>query len=109
MPTTQDSLLQSLLAAAEAAQSAYLTAQAANPGGNLTQLYVAEINAQALYTTALNKTFTGDAAADAEQQRLDALTNTIKLDLATLASISTVVTAVGDLVQLATTVGKFFV
>ena len=108
MAATQDSLLQSLLAAAEAAQSAYLTAQSASPGADLTQLYLAEINAQTVYFSALNKTFTGAAAADAAQQQLDALTTTIKSELSTITNVASWVALVGTLVQLATTAATFF-
>jgi len=106
--TNQQSLLQSLLAAADAAQQAYLAAQAANPGADLSQLYVAELNAQNIYLTNLNKTFNNDTAASAAQKNLDQLTSTIKSELGTITNISTWITLVGNIVQLAGTVAEFF-
>jgi type II secretory pathway pseudopilin PulG len=108
MSTTQQSALQSLLAAADAAQQAYLAAQSANSGADLSKLYEAELNAQNIYLTALNKTFTSNAAAAAAQQGLDSLTNTIKAELSTITNVSTWVTIVGNLLQLAATVASSF-
>jgi hypothetical protein len=108
MATTQQSLLQSLLAAADAAQQAYLAAQSANPGADLSQLYLAEINAQNTYLAALNKTFNGDPTASAAQQSLDNLTSTIKSELSTIQNVSTWITIVGSLVQAAASVATFF-
>jgi hypothetical protein len=107
-PASQQSLLQSLLAAADAAQQAYLAAQTANPGADLSQLYQAELNAQTIYLTALNKTFNKDPTVAAAQQKLDALTTTIKSELSTITNVATWVTLVGNVVQLAGTVAGFF-
>jgi hypothetical protein len=108
MATTQAGLLQSLLMAADAAQQAYLAAQAANPDADITPLYLAEINTQTIYMTALNKTFNSDPAAEAAQQNLDALTSTINADLATITNVSASVALIGSLVQQATSVATFF-
>jgi hypothetical protein len=105
---SQASLLQSLLTAADAAQQAYIAAQTANPGADLSTLYLEEINAQNLYFTALNKTFTGDPAGDTAQKNLDTLAGAIKSELGTITNVSTWITLVSNLVQLATTVTKFF-
>ena len=105
---SQAAVLQSLLSAADAAQQAYLSAQAANPGADLSQLYIAEINAQNLYMTALNKTLANNPAVAAAQTSLDAATANIKSELATITNIMTWVTLVGNLVSLATSVAGFF-
>jgi hypothetical protein len=104
----QDGLLQSLLSAADAAQQAYNAAQTANPGADLSQLYLGEIKAQGLYFEALNKTFSGDAAATNAQQELDAITQSIKDDLTTITNVNAWITAVGQLLQAATAVVGFF-
>lgn len=104
----QDSLLQSLLVAADTAQQAYNAAQTANPGADLSQLYLSEIKAQSLYFDALNKTFSGDAAATNAQERLDAITQSIKSDLTTITNINIWIGLVGDLVRAATSVVGFF-
>jgi hypothetical protein len=105
---TQSSLLQSLLSAADAAQQAYLAAQAANPGADLSQLYLAEIKAQNLYFDALNKTFNNDPAVTSVETNLAAATQAIQAELKTITNITTWATLVGNVVQLATTVASFF-
>jgi hypothetical protein len=106
--TDQASLVQSLLSAADAAQQAYNAAQTANPGADLSQLYLSEINAQNLYFAALNKTFNGNTAAVAAQSQLDTIATSIKAELATITNVNTWITLVGSLVQAATTVAGFF-
>jgi hypothetical protein len=105
-PNTQ-SVLASLASAADAARQAYLTALAANPGADLSQLYGAEMQAAAIWSQAQNKALNNDPSVAAAQTNLDAVTQSIRNKLSTIKSISTWVTLVGNLVQLATTVAKF--
>jgi hypothetical protein len=106
-PSAQ-TVLASLAAAADAARQAYFTAMAANPGADLSQLYSAEMQAAALWSQAQNKVLTNNSGVAASQAKLDASTQSIRNQLATLTDISTAISLVGNLVQLATTVAKCF-
>ena len=106
-PSSQ-TVLASLAAAADAARQAYLTALAANPGADLSQLYSAEMQALAIWSQAQNKALNNNPNLATAQSNLDAATQLIRNELATIKNISTWVTLVGNLVQLATTVAKCF-
>lgn len=105
---TQDGLVQSLRAAADAAQQAYNEAQVQNPAADLSQLYRAEVNAQTLYLDALNKSFTGDSGADAIDAQLQAITGEITANLNDLKSVNEWVTMLDKLVNAATSVAGLF-
>jgi hypothetical protein len=104
----RDSLLQSLLTAADTAQQVYISAHAANPGADLSQLYRKEIDAQTLYFKALNSAFNGDPAASDAQRQLDAITDSIKADLSTITNVNTWIKRVAGLIEAATTIVGFF-
>jgi hypothetical protein len=108
VPTQQD-LLDSLGATAEATLQAWLAAQTNNPGSpDTNQLYLAEVTARNIYLDALNKTFNNDPAVTSVQNNLDAITRSIQSEINTIHNIDTWVTLVGQAVQLATTVASFF-
>jgi hypothetical protein len=104
-----DDVLASLGAAADAARQVYLVALAANPGADLSGLYSAEMKALALWSVAEDKALNKDPAIASAQADLDAMTKVIRSELATIKNLSTWLTLLDNLVQLATTVGKFFV
>jgi nicotinate-nucleotide pyrophosphorylase len=106
-PNAND-VLASLASAADAARQVYLVALAANPGADLSQLYVAEMKALALWSDAQDKALNNDNAIAAAQSNLDAATQAIRTALSTIKDISTWATLANNLVQLATTVAKFF-
>ena len=106
---TQDSVLTSLGTAAHAAFLAYQAAQTANPGADTSQLYMQWMTASNIYSAAAAKSLTQDPAVASAQSDLDSLTKTITNELKTIQNVSSWITLVGNLVQLATTVAKFFV
>src|SRR5580658_535666 len=89
-PNTQ-SVLASLASAADAARQVYLTALAANPGADLSQLYGAEMQAAAIWSQAQNKALNNDPSVTAAQANLDAVTKAIRNQLSTMKNISTCV------------------
>ena len=116
MPSIQPSkieVVKSLKDAADAAQLACEAAQAANPAadpsGDLSKLYKAEMKAAAMWSTAEKQAFNADPAVAAAQAALDAATKDIRNQLGTLKDIAQWVKALDELVNLATTVSKFFV
>ena len=106
-PTTQQ-VLDSLASAADAARQAYMAALAANPGANLSSLYQAEMKATAIWSAAESKSLTNDPGIATAQASLDTATKDIRSQLATLTDIAGWLNLVNSLVQLASTVGKFF-
>lgn len=109
--TTQPSIeavLASLAAAADAARQAYFAALAANPGADLSQLYSAEMQAAALWSQAQDQALTNNSDVAAAQAKLDAATQAIRNQLGTLTDVSSWITVVANVVQLATTVAKCF-
>jgi hypothetical protein len=107
-PSTQD-VLDSLASAADAARQAYLAALDGNPGADLSDLYRAEMKALAIWSAAEDKALQNDPAIAAAQAELDAATQKIRSQLSTLQDVSTWLSLLNSLVQLAATVGKFFV
>ena len=107
-PPTGDSVLASLAAAADAARQAYLTALAANPGADLSQMYAQEMAAASIWSAAAVKAFNNDPAVAEVQANLDSTTKVIKSELTTIKNIDTWVTLLGSLVQAATRVATFF-
>lgn len=105
---TQDSVLTSLGMAAHAAHLAYEAAQAANPDADTSQLYMQSMTASSIFMAASAKALTADPAVASAQSDLDSLTKTITAELKTIQNVSSWITLVGQLVQLATTVAKFF-
>jgi hypothetical protein len=109
---SQDSVLASLGAAADAARQAYLAAMAANPGADLSQLYLKEMAAYQAWADAEAKALNqnADAAALASAQAaLDNATQVIRSELATIKNIATWLSLLDNLVQLAAKVAPFFV
>jgi hypothetical protein len=102
------SALQSLLSAAEAANSAYNAAVMANPGADLSQLYLKSMQAQQLYWSVASKSIGDPDSAQSIQTQLDATTQAIKGELTTIQNVTTWITLVGNLVQLATTLAGLF-
>ena len=107
-PPSQASVLNSLGTAAHAAFQAYQAVQSANPGGDTSQLYMKWQTLSALYAQAAAKALTQDPAVAAAQSQLDAMTRTITAELKSIQNIASWVTIVDNLVQMATTVAKFF-
>ncbi len=108
-PTTEN-LLASLASAADAARQAYLTAAAANPGADLSQLYLKEMAALAAYSDAEDKALDAtDPNIGKAQGNLDAATQMIRKELSTITNLSSWLTILDNLVNLAATVSKFFV
>ena len=108
-PPTDKETLDSLAAAADAARQVYLTALAANPGADLSKLYLQEMAALAIWSSAQSKSLNGDLAVSQAKSDLDALTQTLKNELTTIKNVSTWITLVDNLVKLAGSVGAFFV
>ena len=106
---TKETVLASLASAADAAHQAYMAALAANPAGDLKELYKKEMAAAAAWADAEKKALVNDPAVTTAQANLDSATKEIKDGLATIEDISTWMTLLDKLVNLATTVGKFFV
>lgn len=106
---TADDVVASLASAADAARQAYLAALAANPGADLGTLYAKEMAAQALWSEAENKALNGNPGVKTAQAALDAATQQIRNKLGTLKDVDQWINLVDGLVQLATTVSKFFV
>jgi len=107
-PSTQD-VLDSLASAADAARQVYMAALVANPAADLSDLYRAEMKAAAIWAAAEDKALSNDPTIPAAQAKLDAATQGIRSELGTLKDVSTWLTVVNGLVQLAATVAKFFV
>jgi|GEM_PF-2056851 hypothetical protein len=107
-PTTAD-LVASLAAAADAARQAYMAALAANPGADLSKLYKDEMAAAAIWSDAEDKALNADPAVTAAQTALDSATKDIKNKLGTLKDIAQWTKVLDGLVNLATSVSKFFV
>ena len=107
-PTAAD-VVQSLADAADAARQAYLTAQAANPSSNLTQLYLDEMKAASLYSDAEDKALSNDPTTAQAQKDLDAATKNIRTKLGDLKDIAQCLAALDQLVKLATTLSKLMV
>ena len=111
MTTTQPTAsetLNSLASAADAARQVYMTAFAANPGADLSQLYLKEMEALAVWSSAQAKALKDDSEITKAKSDLDALTQTIKDELSTIKNVSTWMTLLDNLVKLATNVGTFF-
>lgn len=108
MSETQDNVLSSLKAAANAAHSAFLAASAINPG-KAKPLWADSISATNAYLTALNATLGGDPQ-DIKNARdaLDKATQRINDSLGTLKNVSTAIQIVAKLIELITGVMKFF-
>ncbi len=99
----------SLAAAADAARQAYLVAMAANPAADLSQLYNAQMAAATIWSTAEEQALSADPAVAAVQAALEAATKDIHDKLGTLKDIAQWVQVLDGLVNLATSVSKFFV
>lgn len=106
-PTTED-VVASLAAAADAARQAYLTALDANPAADLSELFKREMQAAAIWSDAEKKALTGDPRVKTAQAALDAATQNIRQELGTLEDIAKWIKLVDGLVNLATSVAKFF-
>jgi hypothetical protein len=106
-PSAQD-VLDSLASAADAARQAYLAALAANPGADLSDLYRAEMRATAIWSAAEDKALSNDPAIAAAQAKLDAITQNVRGQLATLKDVGTWLTLLNSLVHLAASVAKYF-
>ena len=106
-PDQQD-VLASLGAAADAARQAYLAALAANPAADLSGLYDSEMKAYALWSDAQAKALGNDPAIATATAKLDAATQVIRNELGTIKNVSTWLSLLDNLVQLAGTVAGFF-
>jgi len=107
-PTAED-VLASLGKAADVARQAYMSALAANPGADLSGLYSAEMEALDIWSEAEDKALDDDPGIPASKAALDTATEKIRGQLGTLKDIGSWLTLLDNLVQLAATVGKFFV
>jgi len=103
------SILSSLAAAADAARQAYMAALAANPGQDLSAIYAQEMAALNAWSSATAKALGANPAVKTAQVALDAATNGIRGDLATVKAVATWVTRLDNLVQLAAKVAAYFV
>ena len=86
-----------------------MAALAANPGADLSQLYAKEMAAAAAWSDAENKALNSDPAVAAAKANLDSATQVIRNELGTIKNVSTWLNLLDNLVNLATTVGSFFV
>ena len=102
-PPTQDDVLASLAAAADAARQAYMAAQVANPGADLSSLYVLEMKAAAVWSEAEDAALTNDPGIASAQADLDAATKDIRAKLGTLTDIKAWLTLLDNVVKLAGT------
>ena len=108
-PPTQQSVLASLAAAADAARQAYMSALTANPGADLSQLYLKEMAAANAWSAAEAKALNAkDPGVTTAQAGLDSATQVIRNELGTIKNISTWLSLLDNLVRLATKVGTFF-
>lgn len=106
---SKDDVVASLAAAADAARQAYLKALAANPAADLSKLYKDEMTAAAIWSAAEKQALTADPAVAKAQADLDAATENIRNKLDTLKDIEQWIQVLDGLVNLATSVSKFFV
>lgn len=108
MPS-QDDVLNSLSRAADAARQAYMTAQGANPGADLSKLYAQEMAALDAWSEAEDKALDGAAPGlAAAQTSLDAITTYVRGDLAKMKNVATCLQALDNLVKAATSLAAFF-
>jgi len=107
MPTQQD-VLDSLGAAADAARQAYMTALIANPGADLSGLYALEMRALRLWTEAEAKALRPDQAVAQAQADLDAQTQATRDALRTLKDVAAWMQTLTSLVGAATQAAGFF-
>jgi hypothetical protein len=85
-----------------------MAALAANPGADLSQLYMKEMVALRVWSTAENQALKNDPAIGTAQNDLDSATKIIRNGLSTIKDISTWLSLLDNLVKLADTVGSFF-
>lgn len=104
----QDDVVASLAAAADAARQVYMAAAAANPGADLSKLYMMEMSIVAAWSTAETKALQANAAVAKAQKDLDTQTGIIRSEIASIKNLGTWLSLVDSLVKLATTVAGFF-
>ena len=97
----------SLGAAADLARQIYMSALAANPNADLSQLYSKEMKAAALWSDAESKVLANDPAATKAKQALDSAVANARKDLDGLKGLTEALTAADKLLKLATTLSKF--
>lgn len=106
---TKQNVLDSLASAVDATHQAYMTAFNANPGADLSQLYLKEMAARATLNRALNAALSDNPGIVKAQTDLDEVTKIIRNELSTIKNVSTWSTLLDNLVKLAAIVGAFFV
>lgn len=103
-------VLKSLASAADVARQAYMTALQANvSGSDLSELYVKEMAAATIWSSADLKALGPDPDITTAQQALDVAISSVRADLTSVKMISDWVTRITNLVNLATKVSEYFV